>query len=96
MASMARQLNVTDGQVDRRINRLGLYRKADTRKRAAEVSTEDCPEVKVVEASPKIVADTSTEGCSRVKVVEVRPKIGCKRPVYEVLPLKANPFHMIF
>ena len=91
MASMVKQLNATNGQIDRRIDHLGLYRK-----RAAEVSTEDCPKVKVAEASPKVVADTSTEGRPRVKVVEVRPKIGCKRPVYEVLPLKANPFHMIF
>lgn len=91
MASMVKQLNATNGQIDRRIDQLGLYRK-----RAAEVSTEGYPKVSVVEGSPKIVADTSTEGRSRVKVVEVRPKIGCKRPVYEVLPLKANLFHMIF
>lgn len=91
ISSMARQLNVTNGQAVRRIDSLGLYRKM-----AAEVLTEGCPKVKVVEARPEIVANTSTEGRSRVKVVEVRPKISCKRPVYDVLPLKENPFHMIF
>lgn len=81
-ASLARLLNVSTGQIDRRIDRLGLHRK-----NAAKDYTE---------AGPKAVAEVSAEGRPKVKVVEVRPKNGCKRPVYEILPLKANPFHMLF
>lgn len=99
MASLARLLNVTDGQVDRRIDRLGLHRTVATRKSAAKGSTEAGPKAVAevsTEAGPKAVAEVSAEGRPKVKVVEVRPKNGCKRPVYEILPLKANPFHMIF
>lgn len=86
-ASLARLLNVSDGQVDRRIDRLGLHRTVAAHKSIAK----DC-----TEAGPKVVAEVSAEGRPKVKLVEVRPKNGCKRPVYEILPLKANPFHMIF
>lgn len=40
-------------------------------------------------------AKVEAEGRPRQKITEIRPSVSCERPVYEVLPLEMNPFHMI-